>query len=223
MVSRRQSLGLIAAAACAALTGCWSPTYTYRYRLTLEVDTPDGLKSGSSVIETKIEDRSNAWGPHESRLVSATTRGEAVFVDLGRGRHVIALLAMGSTGGEDPNFAALVGKPLNVQGLEDVKRLQERKGQFVLAADGVPTLATFSDLSDPGTARLVQMDQFEAVFGPGVRFRRAWFEMTRDAVTRQAGNKLPWLHDAASVSRFWRERFMAAAFGLRAQLRPNYS
>ena len=31
------------------------PTYTYRYRLALEVETPDGIRSGSSVIEVRYE------------------------------------------------------------------------------------------------------------------------------------------------------------------------
>ncbi len=44
MLSRRGWLAVVAAAA--AVTGCGGPVYSYRYRLTLEVDTPEGLKSG---------------------------------------------------------------------------------------------------------------------------------------------------------------------------------
>lgn len=38
------------------LGGCERTISTHRYRLTLEVDTPAGLKSGSSVIEAIISD-----------------------------------------------------------------------------------------------------------------------------------------------------------------------
>ncbi|HAW37080.1 MAG TPA: hypothetical protein DCX71_13555, partial [Erythrobacter sp.] len=44
---------------CLALTvaGCslTDQTPVYRYRLTVEVDTPDGVKTGSSVIEVDTE------------------------------------------------------------------------------------------------------------------------------------------------------------------------
>src|SRR5262245_578483 len=96
--------------ALAALTGCSGPVYTYRYRLTVEVDTPEGLKSGSSVIETTVQDNTESWGPPESRMVRSRTKGEAVFVDLGSGKHVIALLAMGPTATDDPEFNSLLTK-----------------------------------------------------------------------------------------------------------------
>lgn len=85
---------LIAAAIVLTIKAFTFPDYVHRYRLAIEVDTPDGLKRGSSVIEVK---RTNVqWirighGKFEFRV-----RGGAVFLDLGRGKHVIALLAHGS-------------------------------------------------------------------------------------------------------------------------------
>jgi hypothetical protein len=35
--------------------GCSGPVYKHRYRLTLSVETPDGLKSGFSVIEARTK------------------------------------------------------------------------------------------------------------------------------------------------------------------------
>ena len=75
-------------------TGC-APTVTYRYRLTIEVETPQGLRSGSSVIETTIRDTTGAvLSTPEARTISSKVRGEAVFVDLGEGRNVVAILAL---------------------------------------------------------------------------------------------------------------------------------
>jgi hypothetical protein len=67
------------------------PDYVHRYRLAIEVDTPDGLKRAANIIEVKRKDvRFTSMGKY-----SFDVHGEAVFLDLGNGRNVIALLAHG--------------------------------------------------------------------------------------------------------------------------------
>jgi len=175
------------------LTGCGGPTYSYRYRLTIEVDTPEGLKSGSSVIETTVRDDTESWGPPEARMVRSRTKGEAVFVDLGSGKHVIALLVMGPTGADDPDFNRLLPNLFPHRELNEMRSWQDRKGQFTVAANLVPTLVILPDVNSPTTAQVVRPDEFETVFGPGVRFRRAWVEMTRDPITAELEQRLPML------------------------------
>ncbi|WP_144243874.1 hypothetical protein [Sphingopyxis sp. MWB1] len=63
-----------------------------RYRLTAEVETPAGVRTGSSVIET-IWDRG---------LSGATVRGEAVAVDLPNGQTLFVLLRTA----DNPDWAA---------------------------------------------------------------------------------------------------------------------
>src|SRR6476619_6159210 len=58
----------------------------HKYRLTVEVDTPEGRKSASGVMAVH-PDRSYSRGGHTK------TVGEAVFVDLGGGQNLVALLA----------------------------------------------------------------------------------------------------------------------------------
>src|SRR3979409_2172758 len=58
----------------------------HKYRLTVEVETPQGLKSGSGVLAVH-PDRSYSRGGH------TRTIGDAVMVDLGGGKNLIALLA----------------------------------------------------------------------------------------------------------------------------------
>src|SRR6188768_124586 len=57
-----------------------------KYRLTVEVETPEGVKSASGVMAVH-PDRSYSRGGRTA------TRGDAVFVDLGGGRNLVALLA----------------------------------------------------------------------------------------------------------------------------------
>jgi hypothetical protein len=49
----RGLIGAFSGLAVLTLSGCglFADKHTYRYRLTVEVDTPQGVRSGSSVIE----------------------------------------------------------------------------------------------------------------------------------------------------------------------------
>jgi hypothetical protein len=66
------------------------PTCTFRYKLTAEVMTPEGLKSGSSVIEVSYS--SGHPIPNPGRWSADTVTGEAVYVDLGGGKNLFVLL-----------------------------------------------------------------------------------------------------------------------------------
>ena len=66
------------------------PTCTFRYKLTAEVMTPDGLKTGSSVLEVSYH-----TGPHvlpDPNPRFDTLLGEAVYVDLGQGKNLFVTL-----------------------------------------------------------------------------------------------------------------------------------
>ena len=79
------------ALASIALAGCADETPTYRYRLTVEVETPDGLETGSNVIE--VGQRLVRPGSNPaSRAISLRARGEAVAVDVAPDRTLFALL-----------------------------------------------------------------------------------------------------------------------------------
>ena len=58
----------------------------HKYRLTVEVETPEGRKSASGVMAVH-PDRSY------TRRGQTRTLGDAVFVDLGQGKNLVALLA----------------------------------------------------------------------------------------------------------------------------------
>ena len=61
-LSRRRALGLALTLAAVTLSGCnpFGRTYTYRYRITVEVDTPQGLRTGSSVWESSVEEEAGS-------------------------------------------------------------------------------------------------------------------------------------------------------------------
>ena len=152
------------------------PIYTYRYRITVEVEVDGAIKTGSSVIEV-----THWWDPTPGKSFghySTAAKGEAVFVDLGQGRNVITLLASGPNGNDVDYPLKLV---LTLYGLtfqvNDFAKLVGLRDHRDIPAQQLPTFVTFADLNDPKTARVVGPAEFEQVFGAGAHFKRAFVDM----------------------------------------------
>lgn len=97
-------LGVWLALCLALLTACAYKSDTFRYRLTVEVETPQGLRTGSSVIEVELsQPRDSARTLPQARKILREFRGEAVAVDLPGGRTLFALLR-----GEDGSDASTI-------------------------------------------------------------------------------------------------------------------
>jgi hypothetical protein len=177
------------------------PTYTYRYRLSVEVETPDGLRSGSSVIEVRYEmfPELLTERDHISRVF-----GEAVFVDLGQGKNLIGLLASGPIG-EDVDYpSGVVLQAFKLDGNDPntpkrLPRLQGRRdldiyhsSQYEVTKRFLPTFVTFSDLKDLSTAKIAPPGLFDEIFGVGFRLHNISVEMTNDPVTSGIERQMPW-------------------------------
>ena len=100
-LSRFVAMGLIAA----ALMGC-GPEVEYRYRLAAAVDTPEGVKRASSVIQIEVYKSGGL-----QRQGSQHFYGEAVPIDLGRRGTLFVLL----TSPTDP-MTVLPGRSLMTTG-----------------------------------------------------------------------------------------------------------
>ncbi len=170
------------------------PTITYRYRLTIEFNTPDGIKSGSSVIEVKTDQ----WPKFLSNLFGGKTAdvnyiGEAVFVDLGNGKNAVGLLSHGHYGQINRIRKLAPMAFLNTRFTSSStsgasKKISQLIGSSEeLTRDLIPTIATFKDLNKPesveviyGTTRnendnseIVTLDKMESTFGSGFSFESA--------------------------------------------------
>ena len=99
---RRRSVAVVwlvlATALATALSACGltdnlvdDRTPNHRYRLTVEVETPEGLKTGSSVIQVE-QSLGRAGGAPASSQIYRKVHGEAVAVDLPDGLTLFALL-----------------------------------------------------------------------------------------------------------------------------------
>jgi hypothetical protein len=172
----------------------------HKYRLAVEVETPEGVKSASGVLSVH-PDRGY------SRKGSTLTKGDAVVVDLGGGKNLVALLAHIADNGlelDGTNYVAL--RAFNAAGKKaSFNEMSRISGAAPVTGSLVPVLATFTDINDPATMRVVRPDDLEAAFGKGFWLRSVIAEavpngfwpidfggVLGEPVTRGIEAKLPW-------------------------------
>jgi hypothetical protein len=142
-------------------------TPSHGYRLTVEIETPNGLRRGEAVrhVFTPCPDFISTTlfpigaGPQWS------VEGEAVFIDLGSGRNVVALLAHGPKGDDNDRSISLALYALIAAGQIDAKgtgplpvpmcKMGRHRGSTTLPPELIPTLVTFTDLNNPASAQVV--------------------------------------------------------------------
>lgn len=180
------------------------PTTTYKFRITLNVDTPQGLKSGSSVMEVRHR-RYPAWMTLGANTGESELKGEAVFVDLGsssgtKARNLLALLLLGPRG-EIPDLQSLPGmtfRPFLKPSLavdEGIQLSRLAPGiKTDLFGETMPVLVSFADIADPRTARVVRPDNLAQTFGGGFSLRNATIEIVakNEPLLRGLASRLPW-------------------------------
>lgn len=176
----------------------------YRYRLTVEVDTPQGLRTGSSVIQVE-QSLGLAGGSPANSQIYRRVRGEAVAVDLPDGRTLFALLRSESdsewaetvvprvapkTGGSrnKPRFDTA----LNLRGKAELPRTFPAYA-WIDERSAYPMLVTFGNLADSTSVAQVDPDDLAMTFGEGVKLKRITVELTDDPVTGGIEQRLEWL------------------------------
>ena len=162
---------------------------TLRYRLTYEVDVDGEIRSGTGVVQIRVVEHNSVF--FRSGIGFEVT-GEAVVVDLGNGDYLLSLLAgkpaeisgRGShvTTPEKLIMLAFSGQTNSIP--DSYRILMENRPLVELPFELLPVLATFEDISDPTTLRLVDPADLAAHFGANVSLKRAMIEITSDPITR---------------------------------------
>lgn len=177
----------------------------HKYRLTIEIETPQGLKSASHVIAVHPNRSYAGTGSAGTRI-----KGDALAVDVGNGKGIVVLLAHGGQPLDLEAINYLDLRALNVLG----QRIQFRELKSLTASAPVtegrtPVILAFADMANPASARAVEPDQFESVVGAGVRLRGmkvetlppGWWPIDfggalGQPVTRDIDVTLPWWRSA---------------------------
>jgi hypothetical protein len=190
-------LGVLVVLAGAVVTW-WTyefPSATWRYKITVEVETPEGLKTGSAVREigvfTDIKIGDVGGG-------GAGVTGEAVVVNLGERGVLFA------TVGEDFGYSVMFRAfpyskgGLTKEGMEYYSNLKNAKTSL-LAIDQLPRFVMFRDLNDPLSVKLVDIHDLSQNFGEGVKIKDITIETTDEPMTWGVVDLyLPWLAEIKS-------------------------
>lgn len=174
---------------------------TWRYKMTVKVDTPEGLMVGSAVREmsnskSKIKIIDLPQGVNPAKVI-----GEAVVVDLGQRGKLFALMSGYKWGPDHANSIIYDVFPsgkggTTMEGIEFYKNL--KSGPRVLTLEQYPRLVAFRDITDPKSVMpvlevaisddrprqySVEADHSEELFGRGVRIKEITMEMTDEPIT----------------------------------------
>jgi hypothetical protein len=184
-------LGLMALGTM-ALSGCalFGPA-PYHYKMTVEVKTPQGVKSFSSV--RAISYRSRLEGAYIVKV-----QGEAVVFDL-PGGPVFALLS-GADGNVD--YAGTIAEAALVSKVRPGGENRDyRQGEFAeiypttpkienyMPENPLPLLVRFLDITDPTSVERVE----PGALGPGITLKRITIAKTDEPVTTGIRGRLAWL------------------------------
>ncbi len=194
----------------AVLLGGCADTSSYRYKMTVEVETPDGLRTGNAVREVTVTRPPNIPMLGENRI-QRRVDGEAVVVDLTGGHTLFALLVGEGHNSLQPHLGistllrekgTRMPRPIEIWPAMPKTRAPEFKSLM-------PMLVTFGDLDDPTSVESLGPKDLPIFFGSGVKLRRITVQITDDPVTTGIEERLGWMDsyrkkwfdDSSTVSR----------------------
>lgn len=186
--------GMLAVGACADIG-----RDVWHYKMTVTIATPEGDKTGSSVREVTASHNLKLT-PESCGYCVGLAKGEAIVVDLGKRGKVFALLrnSQGPDYAHSIFFTYLRDSPV---------------GELVfISPQDYPEFVMFHDLDDPMTVESLNKfyhcsqhmdgdksnicfdsELLEKYFGNGVHLKSVTIEQTKDPVTFELNNVLPWL------------------------------
>ena len=186
---------------------------TYRYRLTVEVNTPNGIRAGSSVIEVETWEGIGLPGP-EAGGIRNRVRGEAVVVELPGQKRLFVLLDKADT------LLLEAYDRYLPQELGDLEKLRKARSLNIVAAvpryrapkklklrraamakreiskdrlDNFPLFVDFQRRDDPMSVQRVDPDHLETTYGKGFSLKRVFLQTTNDNISGEIQRHLPWI------------------------------
>lgn len=208
---RRLFIALAVGAAFAATSGCipFGHLAEVHYRISVDIDTPDGLRVGSAVWSFELR-RGTIDQGFTSRF-----RGEAIPIDLPNGKTIFALLDLRGPDNlpvEDiqgrlpelvlerrffPNgrfpVPTGVSRPKIIEYIRKHVRNRVKLNCVLEPYPGeCPLLVSFRNPADPKSVYALDPDDLKAELGPGYALRGMFLQVTDAHPTRQLKERLPW-------------------------------
>ena len=201
-------LAAVVAGAIAWMAYYFTPN-TLRYRWSVEVDTPQGVASGSSVVEVRVGNQIALMGSLDTYYsfrgespAIVLPNGKVLFALLGDDDYFVTLPARGVQRGSSVPVVPLTGSGYAKFGLkgENWDVLRHMKPLITLDPQDYPKFVWFRQTDDPGSIEYATSSDLAASFGPGFAIRRITLQPTDDLITRNIDMILPWLSATPDVS-----------------------
>jgi hypothetical protein len=181
---------LLGSAAAFALSDAYV-SGIYRYKITINVQTPDGMKSGSAVREVTDTDSDVKVLDLPDVGSAPKIKGEAVVVDLGEKGKLFGLI-------KDDSYRELFAATPHgtsgastVEGIKYFKNLPVGNVYELKMKWAWPQMVTFEDLSDPMSVRAVDKEDISETFGPGYAIDSITIEITDERLDCDVLNIVP--------------------------------
>jgi len=200
---------LMVACAVAGASGEY-PSTKIRYKMTVEVDTPEGVKTGSAVREISMASRPMMLGESNDTHVKLE-KGEAVVVALGQRGTLFATLGISMDNAIEVILNAFPSGCLEGNysrcGIRHYSSIKEGS-QAELPVKHYPPFFMFKNLQDPMSVAGVRDRHscsdhlndcttyslsMEGAFGEGVKLKSVTIEITSRNPTEEVDKWLPWL------------------------------
>ena len=173
------------------------PAYSWNQKMTVEVETPDGVVTGSSV--TSVEWSRSFFGVIwlDAPEWVSKMQGEAVVVALPDGKYIFALLSKSNNHEYTSDLATktLYDTTKRTRSKEAFRRVIKLKEPLTVPSNLYPLFVTFTDVNDPTTVQQVDPDDLAATFGEGYSLKSITLEITDESVTKGMELLLGWLEE----------------------------
>jgi hypothetical protein len=185
----------------------------HKYRLTIAVETPKGENSAAGILSVRPN---RSYGGTGTGSSFPQTRGDALMIELGGGKNLVVLLAYGADGSNFDDTSFLPTRLLDAKdrrvSFRDVKTFAGAPA-LPIPEQQQPVFVTFADAADPKSARRVNPNDLESVFGKGYRLRGLSLDVIANGfwpidfggalgepVSRTIEQKLPWLKSPGAAA-----------------------
>ena len=210
--SARLAAACVMTAMLVVLSGCTDGSYSFRYRLTVEVEVDGVVKSGSSIIEVTFYGGGNA--KYHATAWYTSYAGVAPVIDLGRHGMLIAAMSVNveeeyrrkkqfdlkcKSGTSAIDMAGVFG-------LAPPQMSRLRKGKRVAPDNYYPTFIWFPDGAPYRVAKQICSEEFTDVIEGHVVLRSVTMEPAPEApLLQQLEIKAPWLDEMRAEDRahYW--------------------
>lgn len=190
IISRRTVLGFFASGTAALLAGCGLlGGIGYRFKMIVEVETPQGVKTASSVYQ--VTARKLTAFTAEEAVQTAYERGEATVIDLQNGPFFVLMKTKIGSANDLAQVSMILdeqyNKPNSGGWPEMAKRISQSWSTLrrEVPREKWPVIVRFRNLNDPTSV--------EEVDPQAIGVKRISLETTNEDVTTGIERRLPWL------------------------------